>query len=622
MEVTLGGQPAFVFAPLPGQVDMTAILSHFPGGLVGLDVESTALLGGGPWRQGWEVRTIQLAPKDDEVWVLRLDDNAQRTAAWWILSDEQNVFASHTQIDVLAVRQALGVDISQRNVDTHVLAVMSAPDDTRGQAELKPVASRFGMPELAQAEKRLYLAFEELVRRNDPEAGKVIKRARLVVEGFGGIDLADPAFVEYAGLDALVARRLVSLLVTASKAPAAVLETEAWLSAQAIRLRERGHRVDLDWLERLETEGHQAEREAAGVIKEICGLKTTQNIALVRWLTENGVDWSDHPTTATGAPTLAKEYLPKLLRQEELPEQARAVIEAYYSHARVVDKIKRTSEIRAVMDANGRVHPTLVTVGTVTSRMAASSPTLQNYSKSNPEMRGLFIPEEGHTLVSCDFAQIELRVIAALSHEERMINTILEGGDLHSLTGELLGIPRQQAKVVNFLIVYGGGGARLAQQLRYEISEAEGKAIVRRYWQQYPAIAALNQILTQQVGLRLISGRWVPTGRYKDGGLRSHANLNFLVQGSSRELLVGAWRRFARDTDRERMVWFPIHDEMVLQVPNDRVHEIAGEIGEAMSFDLYGVPIRAEADLLIDPQGVSRWMSGDVAKSYREGTSK
>lgn len=607
-----------VDAPAMWEFDLLDMYpAHRKSTLWGLDVESTALGDGGHWRQDFHVRTIQLAPTDDWAYVLRMDDPLQAQAARIVLENQANTFVSHTQMDVLAVRQCLGVDISQRNIDTHVLAVMAAPDDARGQAELKPVAARFGMPQLAQAEADLDEWFIELWRMDHPDVKRKPRKIEAKKWGFNTAPIDDPRFVAYAGLDAIVARRLLPLLVAQTRAPAHLLRTERWLSTQAIRIKERGHRLDMEQLERVEANARAIEAVAAEQLMDVCGLKTTQNVALVRWLTDQGLDWADHPRTEAGQPSLAKDHIPKLLARDDLGDEVRYALDAFLQSAKVLDRIKRTSELRAIRDRNDRIHPTLVSVGTVTGRMASSATNMQNFSKKDPVMRGLFIPEDDHVLMSCDFAQIELRVIAALSGELKMIETILSGGDLHQLTADLLHITRQHAKTVNFLIVYGGGPARLAAQLAFERSVVECKAIIQRYWRQYPKIAQLANTMSNQMGLRLISGRYVPTGHYKNGGAKTSANLNYLIQGSSRELLVGAWRRFASTPAREAMIWFPIHDELVLQVPQFIAEDIAHEVSEAMSFDFYGVPVRADADILLDEHGVSRWMSGDHAKDIR-----
>jgi DNA polymerase-1 len=617
---TLGGRPVTIHAPEPGELD--ALEWELPTGLHGLDVESTKLGDAGPWSPDWRLRTAQFAPDDSTAWVLRLSDPDQREAARSTLKAPGNTFASHTRIDPQAVRLGLGVDISGRFVDTHVLSVMAAPDDTRGQAELKPVATRFHMPELAAAASALTANFDRRYRLAHPEIGrKAIKGSTLQAWGFTNIPEDDPDYLLYAGLDAVAARRLVPLLTMASQAPRHVLETERWLSKVAARMVDRGMRVDLDRLAEVEALAGPEAAEATEVTMSVCGLKPSQGVKLQAWWGEHGVDWStwpDEARTENGGPSLAKDNV-KLLLAQPLDEAGRLVADAYARYSKVLDRNRRTKELRLVMDPDARVHPNLATVGTVTSRMACSGPNMQNYSKKDYIMRGLYVPEDEHLLMSCDFAQIELRVVAALARESVMIRTILEGGDLHQLTADLLGILRQEAKTVNFLIVYGGGPARLAMQLGFTRSVAECKEIIRNYWAQYPAIAELNEYMSNQNGVRLISGRYVPTGHYKNGGLKSRANLNYLVQGSARELLVGAARRFAKgDPFRERMFWMFVHDEIILQVPVRMAEEISQAVSEAMSFDFYGVPVKADADVLLDEHGVSRWMSGDRAKEIRE----
>lgn len=932
----LAGQPVTIEYPALGELDALdgPEGAGLPSGtFYGLDVESTAIEETGAFGATFSVRTVQLAPTDDRAIVLRLDDDDQVGIARAVLADPTNAFASHTKIDVHAVWVALGVDIADRYQDTHVLAVMAAPDDRAGQASLKPVADRYGMPELGEGEKALDAVFDERYRAEHPEIGRrAIKKTTLKAHGFTTCPVDNPVFATYAGLDALAVRRLAPLLVAQTRAPRHVLLTERKLSASAVRLERRGHLVDVERLEQIAADAAEVEHRAAEVVAEHTGgLKTTQNVQLQGWLAEHGVDWDDWPNTLrtpTGAPSLAKENIKKL-RTYATDEPGTAVVEAMIEHASVIDRIKRTNEVRASMDPWGRTHGTLYTVGTVTSRMSSSGPNMQNFSKKDPTMRGMFVADSGRTLISCDFAQIELRVLAALSKEQAMIDTIMQGGDLHQLTADLLGITRQQAKsciaagqlvttargyvpielvepgepvwdgvewvrqegpvfqgrrdvlsyagltatpdhivylsdgstvcfghaakvgadiadgalqvgsavstsdrpsghggpapevpgdvlavrgvggqvpgqrqargrygvpvldesqvhrpsaaralgqvqrdgaavpprdvggrelrgpwdrvpvhqsgalhrvgtgepaasdvpgrghrpggqrralrageppvgvtgaepvepqgqpvcvvhgaggcprtrlasaadgssglqsgardddsalgvgraagvgaggregvlrwsraatydlvnagprhrfVVsglivsncNFLIVYGGGGRRLASQLGWTITESEGREIVRRYWSQYPAIAALNTWMKTQRSVRLISGRYVPIGD------RSHAALNYLIQGSSRELLVGAWLRFEMEAVKRKLdarIWFPIHDELVLDVADEHAEEAAKLVSQCMTFSCYGVPIEADADLLIDENGVSRWMTGDLSKEIRE----
>jgi DNA polymerase-1 len=610
-----------VYAPRPGTLDRELLFRLFPeGGLYGLDVESTYMDARGPWSPGYVLRTVQFGTKHEAV-VLNMGDADQ-----WLFAHEMTdpaggrEFTSHSQIDTVALHTVLGADITERNLDTHWLSIMSAPDDTKGGADLKAQCVTHGMPELLRADKALGRVFDRLYREAHPEVGhRAVKVSTLEGWGFNHVSLDDPVFLGYAGLDAIAVRRLADLLVAAVRAPLHLLRTERFLSTEATRVRLRGHRVDVEALDALQEATQTEVTEVSGIVLERSGLKPTQNVKLVEWFGEHGAHWEGHPLTDGGKPSLAKEAGIRLLSYP-LDDDGRAVAEAFIRHAKVLDRSRKTAAIREglVKDADGlwRIHPTLLSIGTVTGRMSAAGPNMQNFSKKDPAMRGLFLPEPGHVLMSCDFAQIELRVLAALAGEGQMIGVILGGGDLHQLTADLLGITRQEAKTVNFLIVYGGGGGKLAAQLKYARSEDECREIIRRYWSQYPAISELKESLTAlQHEVRLISGRRVPVGRTKDGGSRAYANLNYLIQGSARELLAGAWQMFARrGPEFARMIWMAVHDELVLNVPEDRAAEVAGTIESDMTFDFLGVPVAAEADVLLDRAGDSRWMPGDLAR--------
>jgi DNA polymerase-1 len=244
--------------------------------------------------------------------------------------------------------------------------------------------------------------------------------------------------------------------------------------------------------------------------------------------------------------------------------------------------------------------------------MSSTAPNTQNISKTNPRMRGLFLPDPGHTLLTADFDQVELRVAAAFAGEQSMIDTILAGQDLHQLTADKVGITRQQAKTLNFAVLYGAGARRIAATTG--MTEDEAWSTLEGFWQAYPAISALaSAVRREREYVITVSGRRVPVRWFK-GAPAVHKNLNYLVQGSARECLVDAWWRFDHEFGMGDLVWLPIHDEIVTQVPDDRVAEVAKAIESCMSFDLCGVPITATAVALIDEDGVSRWMTADRAE--------
>jgi DNA polymerase-1 len=666
----LGNDEVTITAPVAGEFSRTAFEQTFPkGGMYGLDVEGTYMGDLAQFDPDFEIRLIQFAT-EDEAYVLDLADRFQRTAAADLLADQSTWFCSHTPMDVVAAFTRLGVDITTRNVDTRVLAKMADPDSLGG-LDLKSLTTKYGMPQLAEADALLDAKFMELWlaaggKRNAKKAkGKDEDDhtdSDVARYGWSAISITDEGYLIYAGLDAIACRRLLPQLAAATGAPKELLEVEIWLAGQANRIQIRGMVVDREKLDQLSGgAGNVAEQARARVAELTGGLsplsprlrpyednvlapngkpvkaegglhlgsckkpgcpgcKTTLKKAAPGWLAEHGVDWSTWTgaVTPSGIPSLEKDNI-NLLVAYDLDEQGRAVVEALIEYRSVHDQLNKTKGVRAGLDQHGRIHPTLKTVEAITGRMSSTGPNFQNFSKKNPELRGMFIPEPGHTLVTADFDQIELRVVAALAREQKMIDTILAGGDLHQLTVEELAqagitIDRDTAKMTNFLIVYGGGGPALSVQARIPLEEAS--EIVAKFRGRYTAITALSKELGKRRDhVTNIAGRRIPvTVNKKTGDLRTFANINYVVQSSARELLVHAWHRFATEFGRGDMVWFPIHDELVLQVPDQLVETVMGEIEQCMRFDFMGVPISASAIPLIDRDGRSRWMTSKLAE--------
>lgn len=621
-DVRLGAQDAMIFAPERGTFDLAAFRAVFPyGQLYGLDVESTYMDDLGQWGDDFTVRLIQFATVG-YAWVLDMGDPDQVEAARNLLADETTTFTSHSNMDVLSVYRALDVDISSRNVDTLVLANM-AYTDRMGDRDLKTLTTELIGPELTEAETALHKVFHILWT----ESGGKKNAAKKAIEtlGWKTIDPSFPEYLRYAGLDAIACRRLVELLIPLTGAPARLLEIETWLAGEANRIQMRGFVVDQRLLEELETEAGNACRAAEDRVVAVSGLKV-RSIKLKDWYTEHGVDWSTWGErggnyTDKGSPSLAKESM-KVLGTYELDVDGREVFEAQQRFQEHADRVLKTKGVREHLCKDGRIRPVLKTNGaTQTSRMSSAGPNMQNFSKKDPRTRGMFIPEPHSVLVSCDFDQVELRVVAALANERVMIDAILRGDDLHSLTTKAIfpkldfdSMPedvfktkyRPIGKMTNFLMVYGGGAQALYEQGGVPIEE--GREVIRNFKESYQSIADLNEYMMGFTStIRTVSGRRLEVGRLKDGRPRSYANINYLVQSSARDLLVDAWYRFAVEYGRADTVWYPVHDELVLQVPEAELEEVMAEVEKCMTFDFLGVPITATASVLRDANGVSRW---------------
>lgn len=586
-------------------------------GLCGLDVETTWMDDREQFSPDFRVRTVQLATTDT-AWVFDLSDPLQREQIQEILRDERMTFCSHTQMDVVSVWVEFGIDISDRNIDTHQLA-SQVYTDKYADRDLKALAALHGMPELQAAEKVLHTHFLSLW-----EGKKNAKRADVHAHGWKTIDVTDPSFLEYAALDAVACRRLVEILVPFTQNPPELLRVDQWLSVRAVRRKLAGLRVDPDRLADQLAETSSATGTAKSKAMELTGGVNISGPKILDWLSEHGVDWTEWPgdRTDTGNPSLAKDNL-LLLSQYPLDDVGQQVFEEMKTYRSWYDLYQKTKAVddRKVWhgDEGGwRIHPTLNPLGaTTTARMSSAGPNVQNFSKKNPRARGLLLPDTGYVLATIDFAQIELRTVAALAREQKMIDVILAGGDLHDLTVDLLAelgvdIPRQVAKMANFLIVYGGGPAALASQAGIPLDVA--KEVVYGMREQYPSITMYTKWLgSERDAIRTISKRRLPVTRNGAGEIRSYANVNYATQSAARELLCQAWRDL--ESKRPGIVWWPIHDELVLMIPEDEVDEVLADAEAAMRFEFRGVPITADAIVLRDRDGISRWMTGDLAET-------
>ena len=398
--LTLGAEPVAVVAPEPGGFDPMAFRAAFPaGGLYGLDVETTYMDDLAQFGPEFRVRLVQFATVDT-AWVLRIDDDEQRVAAVELLSDTGVSFCSHTPMDVLAVATRLGVDITGRNLDTRMLASLAFPGE-RVRHGLKTLATAHLGPELAAADDDLYDEFLGLWpgKRN-------AARSAVEANGWTAVPAGSPAYLKYAGLDAIACRRLARILTAVTEAPPQLLRVETWLAAQAARIQARGMLVDRGRLDALLEEATRETDEAREAVVEATGGIGPQSPRLLDWLHEHGADWSSWAGawTKSGNPSLTHKN-DNLRRVFDYPldEAGVLVAEQLLRFKAHLDSMNKGRGVLSHLDPGGRVHPGLNTVGAVTGRMSSAGPNFQNFSKRDPRHRGLFVPEPGCVLVAIDF---------------------------------------------------------------------------------------------------------------------------------------------------------------------------------------------------------------------------
>ena len=198
--------------------------------------------------------------------------------------------------------------------------------------------------------------------------------------------------------------------------------------------------------------------------------------------------------TPSGAPSTDEEVLAELALDYPLPK----LLLDYRSMAKL--KNTYTDKLpRMVNPATGRVHTSFSQTGAITGRLASSEPNLQNIPVRTPEgrrIRQAFIAPPGYSIVSADYSQIELRIMAHLSGDERLLEAFAQGEDVHRATAaEVFGVPsdevsseqRRYAKTINFGLIYGMSAHGLARSL--DIERAAAQSWIDRYFARYPGVA-------------------------------------------------------------------------------------------------------------------------------------
>ena len=316
--------------------------------------------------------------------------------------------------------------------------------------------------------------------------------------------------------------------------------------------------------------------------------------------------------TATGAPSTDEEVLQELAQDYPLP--------ARILEHRGLSKLKSTYTDKLpqmVNPATGRVHTNYAQAVAVTGRLASNEPNLQNIPIRTPEgrrVREAFIAPPGHRIVSCDYSQIELRIMAHISGDPGMTRAFAEGQDIHRATAaEIFGLvpeqvsaeQRRYAKTINFGLIYGMGAFGLAQALGIEQKAARDYieryfarfAGVRRYMEETKARAAERGFVETLFGRRIV----LPEIRGGSGPRRSAAErqaINAPMQGTAADLIKLAMIAVQRALDDERRrtaTVMQVHDELVFEVPEDEVDWVRERVPALMAgVAQLAVPLVAE----------------------------
>jgi DNA polymerase-1 len=297
----------------------------------------------------------------------------------------------------------------------------------------------------------------------------------------------------------------------------------------------------------------------------------------------------------TGAWATGADVLEDLATEHELP-------------ARVLDwrqlsKLKSTytDALQDHIDPDtGRVHTSYVQTGANTGRLASTDPNLQNIPVRTEEgrrIREAFVAEPGNRLVSLDYSQIELRILAHVADIDSLKQAFREGQDIHAMTAsEMFGVPmdemtpeiRRRAKAINFGVIYGISGYGLARNLRIPRAEAQG--FIDRYFERFPGIKGYMDATTafarEHGFVQTLFGRKIHTpeisARGPRAGFARRAAINAPIQGTAADIIRRAMIRMpAAIADLPAKMLLQVHDELIFEVAEEateRLTEVAREI--------------------------------------------
>lgn len=479
------------------------------------------------------------------------------------LRDPTRIKDAHDFQDLL---RTLGYpDLDGVGLDTAVAAYLLRPGVV-SQPELAAVAAEYAGLELGEPQKKLGLG-------RDP--AELAKRARATAALVGPLTEA----LEKEGMWELydcLERPLIPLLASMEK---------------------HGVRIDVDWLEQLRksfaSDAARLESDIHRIAGEEFNVRSTQQLGKILF---EKLGLQPPKATKTGYATDAAT-LESLRDEHPIVEKVLAFREQ--------EKLRSMVESLAkLIGPDGRVHPRYNQTATATGRISTDNPNVQNVPVRTPlgrQMRRLFCAEDGWTLVTADYSQIELRVLAHLSGDEGLVRALVEGRDVHAETaarvfgtdpGKVTEEMRRAAKMVNYGLSYGLEAYGLAQRLGIETEEAH--SIISRYFESFPGVKRYMEEVVESARrlgyTKTLLGRrrYIPEVRDKKYQIRRMGErmaMNAPVQGTAADILKSAMVRLEaalRDRKMRSRQVLQVHDEIVVESPEEECDEAASLLAEAM----------------------------------------
>lgn len=509
------------------------------------------------------------------------------------LASAQTLIFHNGVFDLQVFDRALDVPMEKlwpRVVDTRILAHLV---DSRGEREggvghslEAQTRGTLGLPDVADSVKGL---MKHLAESHKERTG--VKATRNTIWSL--IELDHPDYVLYAGMDTILAFRLREVLdplVPSSAKRKGLVKFEHEIAEVCSYMERTGFLLDVDYARNLSQYLLDQENINSDIASSL-GIESVNSTEQVADALEAlGVRLDGR--TPSGKRKVDSTVLESLLEHEH--DQVRAI--AYsVTEAKKARKWRRTwvDAFLANIDNDGRCHANINSLRARTARMSITGIPAQTLPSSDWMIRRCFIAEPGHRIASVDYQNQELRVLAYLAGEKRMIQAFKHGESIHETTAAALGVPKKVGKMANFLKVFGGGPAALSKQAGIPYPQA--KKALNDFDVAYPGVKRFQDKITREVESKgyvtTMTGR-----RLHVDADRSYSGLNYLIQSTARDVTCNGIVNLHRNGATEYLR-LPIHDENVFSFPEPTAERQAKLAGEYMAVTFGDVHIGTDPEV-------------------------
>jgi DNA polymerase I len=529
---------------------------------------------------------LSFSTKAHYGWYVAMPENQDEAHA--ILKRFEPIFSDNTKELVgqnykydFKMLKKYGVNVQNRIFDTMIAHYLLNPDGKHGMDELSEIYLGYSP-----------ISIETLIGKKGKAQGSMA-------------DLAPEAIVDYATEDADITMQLKEIFepdLTKSEVSKLFDEVEIPLITVLANMELEGVRIDQNFLntysEELAKDLLVIEEEVFNLAGEKFNLDSPKQLGPI--LFEKLKITDQIKKTKTGQYSTGEEILSKYVHDHPIVSKILDYRELRKLKSTYVDALPTM-----INSITGRVHTNYMQTVAATGRLSSNNPNLQNIpirTSRGKEIRRAFIPRnEEFTILSADYSQVELRIIAALSNDENMCEAFLQGEDIHKATAaKVFGVElsevdkamRSKAKAVNFGIIYGQGAFGLAQNLG--ISRGEAKEIIDSYFRQFSRLKSYQQENIESARkkgyVETILGRrrYLADINSANAVVRGFAERNAInapIQGSAADIIKVAMinidREMQKHNYKSKMI-MQVHDELVFDVHKTEVAEIKDIISRNM----------------------------------------